>query len=120
MQILLLIFDNRWMQSAYAGKLVKVPYRNWKDAKEDFRYHEKTKYHTQSLQKAGSFVARKSGATKSIDTTLNAAHETQVEKNRENLKPMIKTAISLGKKRPFISWPQRFWSSESGRNIQKE
>lgn len=38
-------------QNLYTGKLVKVPYRDWKDAKDDFR-HDKTKYHLQCLQKA--------------------------------------------------------------------
>lgn len=36
-------------QSPSTSKLVKLPYRNWKDGKEDFRNYDKTKY-TQCLK----------------------------------------------------------------------
>jgi hypothetical protein len=85
-------------QRSCPGKLVKVPFKNWKDAREVFREHEKAKYHSDCLKTAGTFVATTNKTIPSIDKVLDAGHAAQVNKNREQLKPIISTAIFLARR----------------------
>ncbi|CAG9840785.1 unnamed protein product [Diabrotica balteata] len=80
-----------------AGKLVKIPFRKWKDAREDFKKHSENSYHKKCLEKAANFLATYSGEKDNIQLMLNKGRKFQIEKNRESLKPIIKTAIFLAK-----------------------
>ncbi|XP_054709265.1 uncharacterized protein LOC129218971 [Uloborus diversus] len=60
-------------QRSCPGKLVRQPFRNWKDAKEVFREHEKAKYHSDCLQRAGEFLATYTEKVPSIEKALDVA-----------------------------------------------
>ncbi|XP_072395148.1 52 kDa repressor of the inhibitor of the protein kinase-like [Diabrotica undecimpunctata] len=84
-------------QGLSAGKLVKIPFRKWKDAREDFKKHSENLYHKKCLEKAANFLATYTGEKDNIQLMLNKGRKLQIEKNRESLKPIIKTAIFLAK-----------------------
>ncbi|XP_072401615.1 uncharacterized protein [Diabrotica undecimpunctata] len=84
-------------QGLSAGKLVKIPFRKWKDAREDFKKHSENLYHKKCLEKAANFLATYTGEKDNIQLMLNKGRKLQIEKNRESLKPIIKAAIFLAK-----------------------
>jgi len=84
-------------QSAVAGKLVRTPFRDWKDAKAEFKKHENTKYHQQCLEKTANFLATYSGDKPSIKVSIEKGLQTKIKSNRDRLTPIIKTAIFLSK-----------------------
>ncbi|CAH1099318.1 unnamed protein product [Psylliodes chrysocephalus] len=43
-------------QASKGGKLVKTPFKNWKDAREEFRNHEKHLYHKNCIERAANFL----------------------------------------------------------------
>ncbi|XP_054717407.1 uncharacterized protein LOC129226804 [Uloborus diversus] len=85
-------------QRSCPGKLVRQPFRNWKDAKEVFQEHEKAKYHSDCLQRAGEFLATYTEKVPSIEKALDVGKLAQIKKNREQLKPIISTALFLARR----------------------
>jgi hypothetical protein len=81
------------VQSAKAGKLVSLPYNDWKHAKEDFHKHELLHYHAQSKERAVNFIAIYSGSKLDIKTSLDKGHHIVIAENRDRLKPIIKTVM---------------------------
>lgn len=78
-------------QSVSAGKLVTFPYKNWKNAREEFKRHETLQYHRNCHEKAVNFIATHSGAKPTIDVLIDKGLQSQIRANRERLKPIIKT-----------------------------
>lgn len=85
------------VQSVKGGKLVNLPYKDWKHAKDDFQKHELLQYHSQCKERAMNFISTYSGSKPSIDISLNKGIQTQIAENRNRLKPIIKTVMFCAK-----------------------
>lgn len=78
-------------QCVSAGKLVTLPYKNWKKARDDFKRHETLQYHQKCKEKAVNFIATYTGAKPTVDVLIDKGLQSQIHANRERLKPIIKT-----------------------------
>lgn len=75
--------------------LVKEPLKKFKKATEELKYHESTKYHKFSVEKAVLFMKtmENNTATKNIAVVLDKKKAELIEGNRKRLRPIIKTII---------------------------
>ncbi|KAJ8914513.1 hypothetical protein NQ315_002786 [Exocentrus adspersus] len=84
-------------QASKGGKLVKTSFKNWKDAREEFRSHEKHLYHKNCLERAANFLDIMTKKSESVVLKIDTHRKDQIINNRESLKPIIKTAMYLAR-----------------------
>lgn len=77
--------------------LVQTPFRNWKDAKEQFRYHQELQYHKKATVTALNFIDVQEKRTTSIDLQLDSARKRDIELNTKILFSIIDTSIFIGR-----------------------
>lgn len=75
-----------------AGRLVKTPFNNWKDAIECFCEHEKSQYHANCQEKATNFQTCQNRNT-DVALQLQKFDDTKRAENRSKLISIIKTVI---------------------------
>ncbi|XP_063800287.1 52 kDa repressor of the inhibitor of the protein kinase-like [Pseudophryne corroboree] len=78
------------------GKLVLEPLCSYKDAKNDFRVHEKNEYHKNNLLRSQNFIDIMDGKISSIEALADSAIRRRIESNRQKLIPIIKTILFCG------------------------
>lgn len=74
-----------------ANKFVASPFTNLKDALEEFKNHEKTKYHNDACVSAANFKLTHKNTDKNIAAQLND----QIKKNYEENVSIISTVVEL-------------------------
>lgn len=79
------------------GHLVKVKFDNWKKAKEWFKVHGECKYHVNSVSQALDFLKFMSDRSRSVINIIDKDRKMQVQKNRNNLQPIIEAIILCGR-----------------------
>lgn len=84
-------------QASKGGKLVKTPFKNWKDAREEFKNHEKHLYHKNCQERAANFLDTVMRKCDNVVLKIDKHRKDQVINNRESLKPIIKTAMYLAR-----------------------
>lgn len=84
-------------QSLPVGRLVHEKHDDWKHALEDFRKHEKTRYHADSKFRALSFIDVRTGKKNPIIVELDKGSKEEVKRNRKFLEPIVKTVIFCGR-----------------------
>lgn len=77
--------------------LVFQPFNNWKDAKEQFRYHQSLDYHKKCTVFALNFLDVHDKKITSIDLQLDNAKKREIEMNRKILSSIIDTLIFIGR-----------------------
>jgi len=60
------------------GYLVHTKFFNWKNARETFKNHAETKYHSESKVAAANFMAVSSGKQQPVDQQVNSGLKRQV------------------------------------------
>ena len=72
------------------GKLTKEPYRNWKDAIENFNSHEKSTYHETNVLKGLNFARVYTSKQESVNLQLDSATRDEIKKHPLILSNIIK------------------------------
>lgn len=79
------------------GAFVLSPFTKWKDAKEEFRRHEASKYHNDCSVTAQNFLRVHDGKSDDICTQIDSGRKEEAMKNRQKLVPIVKTVMFCGK-----------------------
>lgn len=79
------------------GVLVKKPFNQWKDAIDQFKYHESTSYHKTNALKASVWSNVEAGNQPSVELLQNTAMQQQILQNRKSILPIIETVIFCGR-----------------------
>lgn len=77
--------------------LVVTPFCRWKDAKEQFRYHDNLEYHKTSCVMAQSFMDVYEKKTVDVSLQLNTAKQAAIKQNRKFLSSIVETIILIGR-----------------------
>ncbi len=77
--------------------LVKQPYRNWKDAREDLKKHSVTTPHQNAMARLKGFIQNYQDPRKRIDFRMNDQEKQTFEKNRKFLISIIKCVEFCGR-----------------------
>ena len=78
--------------------LVKVPFRNWKKAKEQFKHHEeKSNYHAMASEQFQAFNKLMNQKSMGINLQLNAILQENITRNREVLADLVKIVLCLAR-----------------------
>jgi hypothetical protein len=77
--------------------LVKQPYTNWKDAKEDLRVHSVCHYHKDAQAKMDEFVSTMNNPARRIDISMSSNAVDQTTKNRLFLISILKCIELCGR-----------------------
>jgi len=86
-----------YSNSQDTGKLVKLPFRNWKDALELFKRHSQCKYHIDAVSCYEYLKKEEQGNNLAVSLQINKAHSRQVKENQQILIPIIETVILCGR-----------------------
>lgn len=73
------------------------PFTNWKDAIEYFKIHESNEYHKFSMIKAVEFFKIVDKKQNDVYVQLHKRNESEINRNRDILKVIIKTVILCGR-----------------------
>ena len=77
-------------------RLCTVPYKNWKNAMQDFKVHrDKSPWHRNAAEDTYKFRQTITGNLPGINRQLNSVMTQQINKNREILKCLIKILITV-------------------------
>ena len=79
------------------GKLLKIPFSNWKKATDKFNEHQQCEYHKTAIllsQNRKSVMEKK---IEPINIALNSSLSQQIIENRLKLAPIIETIIFCGR-----------------------
>lgn len=82
---------------AAVKSLVLTPFDRWKDAKEQFRYHQNLQYHKNAVVTSQSFMDVHDGKIVDISLQINKAMKLEIEQNRKALSSIIETIIFSGR-----------------------
>jgi len=80
-----------------AKTFVTTPFNRWKDAKEQFRYHQKLDYHGASVVRAQNFVAVHEGKIVDVGLQVDTSRQEAIARNRKILSSIIETVILMGR-----------------------
>jgi hypothetical protein len=83
--------------SQSVSQLVTSGFDNWKKALERFDVHEKAIYHKEVVLKSNNFLNVISGKLQSIELSLDQTKNSQIQENKEKLRPIIQTVILCGR-----------------------
>lgn len=78
-------------------KLITEPYRDWKDAINDFKCHAVCAYHVDSMARLVAFKQTHSNPSTRIDATFTTQRAKRIENNRTILKSIIKCLEFCGR-----------------------
>lgn len=79
------------------GKLVLSPFRQWKDALENFTSHQLCHYHKKCSLMSEDFKKVMKGQRENIGIQLHHQRNVDIDKNRQKLDSVIKTIIFCGR-----------------------
>lgn len=79
------------------GKLVVMPYTNWKDAVEDFNRHEQSTYHQTCVLKADNLLAVADDKQEAVAMQVCTGLKAQIVENRRRIRPIVDTVIFCGR-----------------------
>lgn len=82
---------------ATVKSLVIKPFNRWKDAKEQFRYHQSLQYHKNAVISSQHFIDVYNKKIIDISLQLDKAKNLEIEKNRKILSSIIDTIILTGR-----------------------
>ena len=85
-------------QGSRAKNLITAPYRNWKDAQEDFREHSSLEYHKISLARMQAFQETFKNPSSRIDHSISSQTAVTVQRNRKFLKSILAAIRYLGRR----------------------
>lgn len=77
--------------------LVTTAFTRWKDAKEQFRYHQDLNYHKNAVISAQNFIEVREKKTVEISLQLDKAKKMEIEQNRKFFSSIIETLLFLGR-----------------------
>ena len=91
------LFPVKARQGSRANNLIKAPYRNRKDAQQDFREHSSLEYHKDSFARMQAFMETATNPTSRIDHSISSQTAAAIECNRRFLKSILRAITYLGK-----------------------
>lgn len=79
------------------NSLVSQPFNNWKNAKEQFNYHQNLNYHKNATVFAQKFIQVREKKAVAVSVQLDKEKRAQIELNRKILTSIIETLIFIGR-----------------------